>query len=174
MIFINIFLFLPIYTIHETRKCATSVKIIHMEVEKMAIEPLGSVMSIQTQAVQKPEPVQPVARGTEAAVQVEDAPDARTVTVAQAEGKDEGAGNENSYQNHQPSNEQIKQAVEKLNKSMFNSEAVFGIHEATQRLTIKIVDKETKKVIKELPPEKTLDMIAKVWEMAGILVDEKR
>ena len=41
-------------------------------------------------------------------------------------------------------------------------------------VTIKIIDKETKKVIKELPPEKTLDMIAKVWEMAGILVDEKR
>ena len=38
----------------------------------------------------------------------------------------------------------------------------------------KIVDKETKKVIKELPPEKTLDMIAKVWDMAGILVDERR
>ena len=29
-------------------------------------------------------------------------------------------------------------------------------------------------VIKEFPPEKTLDMIAKVWEVAGILVDEKR
>ena len=61
-----------------------------------------------------------------------------------------------------------------MNKNMFNSEAVFGIHEGTNRVTIKIVDKDTKKVIKELPPEKTLDMIAKVWEMAGILVDEKR
>ena len=36
------------------------------------------------------------------------------------------------------------------------------------------VDKDTKKVVKEFPPEKTLDMIAKVWEMAGLLVDEKR
>ena len=35
-------------------------------------------------------------------------------------------------------------------------------------------DKDTKEVIKEFPPEKTLDMIAKVWEVAGILVDEKR
>ena len=26
---------------------------------------------------------------------------------------------------------------------------------------------------KEYPPEKTLDMIAKVWEMAGLLVDKK-
>ena len=72
-------------------------------------------------------------------------------------------------------NEQIKKAVEKMNKNMMShSEAVFGIHEATNRVTIKIIDKDTKKVIKELPPEKTLDMIAKVWELAGILVDEKR
>ena len=34
--------------------------------------------------------------------------------------------------------------------------------------------REQARMIKELPPEKTLDMIAKVWEMAGILVDEKR
>ena len=54
-------------------------------------------------------------------------------------------------------NEQIKKAVEKLNKNMMShSEAVFGIHEATNRVTIKIIDKDTKKVIKELPPEKTL------------------
>ena len=57
---------------------------------------------------------------------------------------------------------------------MSHSEAIFGIHEGTNRVTIKIVDKGTKELIKELPPEKTLDMIAKVWEMAGILIDEKR
>ena len=38
---------------------------------------------------------------------------------------------------------------------------------------IKIVNKDTKEIVKEFPPEKTLDMIAKVWEIAGILVDEK-
>ena len=74
----------------------------------------------------------------------------------------------------QASNEQIRQSVEKINKSVSNSEAIFGIHDATNRVMIKIVDKETKEVIKEFPPEKTLDMIAKVWEMAGIMVDEKR
>lgn len=57
---------------------------------------------------------------------------------------------------------------------MVNSEAVFGIHEKTNRVTIKIIDKDTKEVIKEVPPEKTLDMIAKVWELAGILIDERR
>lgn len=74
----------------------------------------------------------------------------------------------------QASNEALKDAVNKINKSRANTEAVFGIHDKTHRVTIKIIDKDTRKVIREFPPEKTLDLIAKVWEMAGILVDEKR
>ena len=68
---------------------------------------------------------------------------------------------------------QIKKVVDEINKKAHNSEAIFGIHDKTNRVTIKIVDKDTKKVLKEYPPEQTLDMIAKVWEMAGILVDQK-
>ena len=70
-------------------------------------------------------------------------------------------------------NSQIRKAVDEINKKAHNSEAVFGIHEATNRVTIKIVDKDTKKVLKEYPPEKTLDMIAKGWEMSGLLVYQK-
>lgn len=69
---------------------------------------------------------------------------------------------------------QLNNAVNDLNKQLGNSEAIYGIHEKTNRVTIKIVDRTTKEVIKEFPPEQTLDMIAKVWEIAGILVDEKR
>jgi len=104
-------------------------------------------------------------------VQVAERVDKTTTVVENAQSK--GQSNHSTEQ-EQPSNEQIKKAVEKLNKNMTNSEAVFGIHEETNRVTIKIVDKDTKEVIKELPPEKTLDMIAKAWELAGILVDERR
>lgn len=82
--------------------------------------------------------------------------------------------NENMTLSEQHSNEQLKKAIEQFNKKIGNSEAIFGVHEETNRVTIKIIDKDTKETIKELPPEKTLDMIAKVWEMAGILIDEKR
>lgn len=85
----------------------------------------------------------------------------------------EGKSSE-SYSEHEPSKEQLHKAVEDLNKKMGNAEAVFGFHEATNRVTIKIVDKDSKEVIREVPAEKTLDMIAKVWEIAGLLVDEKR
>ncbi len=75
----------------------------------------------------------------------------------------------------QADNAKIKQAISEMTKnSKSNAEAVFGIHDKTNRVTIKMVDKDTKKVIKEFPPDETLDMIAKVWEIAGIMVDEKR
>ncbi len=73
-----------------------------------------------------------------------------------------------------PNQETIKKAVNEINRKAQGTEAIFGIHEQTNRVTIKIVDKSTKETIKELPAEKTLDLIAKAWEMAGILVDEKR
>ena len=70
-------------------------------------------------------------------------------------------------------NDKVKKAIEKLNAQLPNSEAKFGIHEATNRVMIKLVDKDTQEVIKEFPPEKTLDMLAKCMELAGVLVDEK-
>jgi flagellar protein FlaG len=70
--------------------------------------------------------------------------------------------------------EAIKKAVDEINKQNANKTVQFGIHERTGRMTIKILNKDTKEVIKEFPAEKTLDLIAKAWEMAGIMVDEKR
>lgn len=139
----------------------------------MAIEPLGSVMNIQLQgampqrqtAVEKPETL------TNTVTPVEKV-DKTTAVVENA--KEKGQSGSSPEQQEQSNNEQIRKAIEKLNKNMAHSEAVFGFHEGTNRVMIKIVDKDTKEVIKELPPEKTLDMIAKVWEMAGILVDERR
>ena len=82
--------------------------------------------------------------------------------------------NKDESAEREPSREMLHQAVEDLNKKMTNSEVAFGFHEGTNRVTIKIIDKDTKEVIKELPPEKTLDLIAKAWELAGIMVDERR
>ena len=68
----------------------------------------------------------------------------------------------------------LREAVSKINAASQNCEAVFGIHEKTNRVMIKMVDKETKETVKEFPAEETLDLIAKAWELAGIMVDERR
>ena len=145
----------------------------------MTIEPISSVMTVQAQntAAARNTATKVTTEENPANVKAADKLDQTTAVVENAQSKDQNntSADANSEQQQQVTNEQIKKAVEKLNKNMMShSEAVFGIHEATNRITIKIIDKDTKKVIKELPPEKTLDMIAKVWEMAGILVDEKR
>jgi len=154
-----------------------------MEVIKMAIEPINSAMTFNAQPVAQqmtaPKPVEKSAEEfTEGSMQNAAAPvDNVTLSVNAAQAKDgESGSQQGNQQEQQPSAsaEAVKKAVEEMNKKMMNSVAQFGIHEETNHLTIKIVDKETRKVIKELPPEKTLDMIAKVWEMAGLLVDEKR
>ena len=79
----------------------------------------------------------------------------------------------NSGQDNQPTNEQVKKAVADLNKKMSNTACQFGINEELNRVTIKIIDKDTKEVLKEFPAEETLEMIEKAWELAGIMVDEK-
>ena len=80
---------------------------------------------------------------------------------------------DNDGNGRQMSEETMKQTLSDINKKLNNTECIFGIHQPTNRVMIQIVDKDTKEVIKELPPEKTLDMIAKAWELAGIMVDER-
>lgn len=143
----------------------------------MAIEPLSSALTYQSAPVQQSVSIKPVVEYTEngtqdAAVNAEQT----TVKIVKAEDKQESGYSlqDQEETSMQQENEKIRKYIDDLNKKMHNSEAQFGIHEATNRVTIKIVDKKTKEVIKEFPPEKTLDMIAKAWELAGILVDEKR
>ncbi|MBO5099564.1 MAG: flagellar protein FlaG [Clostridia bacterium] len=70
--------------------------------------------------------------------------------------------------------EKVKSAVEDLNKQIRSTRCSFKYHEETNRISITVIDKDTDEVIKEIPPEKTLDMIAKAWELAGLMVDERR
>lgn len=148
------------------------------------IEPLNSVMTYQAQAVEKPQPVAPAntevpADGQTVNVDTTTAAVTRAQTENEKEGESGGSGSQQqaaASRQAQQQSEQLKKAVAEMNRKINNSneEAVFGVHEDTNRIMIKIMDKETKEVIKEFPPEKTLDMIARIWEMAGILVDEKR
>ncbi|SFQ42190.1 flagellar protein FlaG [Lachnospiraceae bacterium XBB1006] len=81
---------------------------------------------------------------------------------------------QNAQEENRKAAEAIKKAVSEMNKQSINKTVQFGVHEATNRMTIKILDAETRKVIKEFPAEESLDLIAKAWELAGIMIDEKR
>ena len=71
--------------------------------------------------------------------------------------------------------EYLEQAVEETNQMIFKDDRrfEFKIHEGTRRLMVKLIDKETDEIIKEIPPEKILDLVASIWDLVGILVDER-
>ncbi|HWR61113.1 MAG TPA: flagellar protein FlaG, partial [Clostridia bacterium] len=76
----------------------------------------------------------------------------------------------------EPDEKQLIDAIEKTNKAIEGTTCSFeySIHEQTKQIMVKVIDKKTKEVIREFPPEKILDMVAKMWEVAGIMVDERR
>ncbi|MCM1497401.1 MAG: flagellar protein FlaG [Clostridium sp.] len=143
----------------------------------MAIEGISSnTMSQQVPRVEKPAQVE----STEA-VQVtpkEITPKEVTpVKERQSSHEDKEKNPNDEGKNIQDvSAEKVKKAVEEINKKIrpTHTQCEFKFHEKTNRLSITVRDSETKEVIKEIPPEKTLDMIAKTLELAGLLVDEKR
>ena len=70
----------------------------------------------------------------------------------------------------------IKKAVDKLNKLLEddNTRVEYEMHSFFKNdVLIRLVDKDSGKVISELPPKKILDMVAKMCEMVGVLFDKK-
>ncbi len=49
----------------------------------------------------------------------------------------------------------------------------FSLHKETGTIMVKVMNRETQEVVREIPSEKILDLVAALWEMNGILVDEK-
>ncbi|MCR5594730.1 MAG: flagellar protein FlaG [Lachnospiraceae bacterium] len=76
--------------------------------------------------------------------------------------------------------EKVKDAVDDINKKirqanpLHHTACSFKYHDDTNRISITVKNTDTDEVIREIPAEKALDMLAKAWELAGLMVDEKR
>jgi len=69
----------------------------------------------------------------------------------------------------------ITEAMEKSNKNlqMDKTRLKFSIHDETKQIMVKIIDNRTNQVVKEIPPEKIVDLVASMIERLGLIVDEK-
>ncbi|PKM67428.1 MAG: flagellar biosynthesis protein FlaG [Firmicutes bacterium HGW-Firmicutes-2] len=138
----------------------------------MRIDSVGSANSVPApQSVERvgrtesPTPIQPVKRsenqnGSAAKRQERIHADAEVAAV------------ENSLQQEQ----QVIKAIEKANKHIrtYDRRLEFSIHDTTKQIMVKVINTENDSVIREIPSEKVLDMVAHLWEISGILVDEHR
>lgn len=145
----------------------------------MGIESIGSAVAAQTYPSSSVKPVtEPVSvkANVETSASSQSTALNQPVAVGQAAASDqkEKYGDTDGKKQSNENTATMKD-VNEINKLINqNTIAEFGYNEPTNRITIKIKDKETDEVIKEIPSEKALEMLAKVWELAGLLVDERR
>ena len=69
----------------------------------------------------------------------------------------------------------IDQQIKMLEKTFlaFNRRVKLSVNDEINQVVIKVVDEDTDKVIKEIPPEEIQHLIARIKETIGLLVDQK-
>jgi len=72
------------------------------------------------------------------------------------------------------SKETVERTVQALKNYIESSKRSLDItvHEETGTIIVKVISEKDGKVIREMPPEKFLDLAAKIEELAGSLFDE--
>src|SRR5690606_23479915 len=70
--------------------------------------------------------------------------------------------------------EQLEKVVNKANEHIMgvNTQLQYRIHEGTDRIMVRLIDTESQDVIREIPPEKMLDLVAEIWKRVGLVVDK--
>lgn len=149
----------------------------------MGIEALGGITGAQAYTASSTSASKPVSSerkvDSEAVdVGMQSATTSQPVVIKKVEESSQGGKadqNQGDERQREKGNDTLMNAAKDMNKLINqNTVAEFGYHEDTRRITIKIKDKDTDEVIREIPSEKALEMLAKAWELAGIMVDEKR
>ncbi|OPA75817.1 hypothetical protein BVG16_20190 [Paenibacillus selenitireducens] len=71
----------------------------------------------------------------------------------------------------------FQEIITKANKALQGIETKLevSVHKKTGDIMVKVLNKETDEVVREIPPEKFIDLVVKLQELsAGIIIDEKR
>lgn len=71
--------------------------------------------------------------------------------------------------------EDVRQATEALNETVraLNGRLSFVLHEESGRMQVRVIDNQTQEVVKEIPPTEVLEVVARIREMIGVLLDKK-
>lgn len=82
---------------------------------------------------------------------------------------------ESQQENTKENEEKLKEAVDKLNKAavIFDRSLRFKVHEETHRTMVSVVDIVKDKVIRQIPNEEVLDLVAKMQDYIGLIFDKK-
>ncbi|SFD96843.1 flagellar protein FlaG [Lentibacillus persicus] len=99
----------------------------------------------------------------------------RYTAAAAKEKSAESSSNTDQQKKKNMDKDQIETIVAQLNDFMepTRTSLKFELHDKLNDYYVKVIDRDTEEVIREIPPEKMLDMHAAMEEFAGFLIDEK-
>ncbi len=69
----------------------------------------------------------------------------------------------------------INKRIKEINESLrpYSRYIEREVHEVTRSIMYRLKNSTTDEVIDEFPPSRIQDLVAKIWELAGLFVDEK-
>jgi flagellar protein FlaG len=72
--------------------------------------------------------------------------------------------------------EDLQDAVEKVNitAETFSVGLRFRIHEESERIMVQVVNLKDNEVVKEIPPESLLNVVAQIQNIIGLFIDTRR
>lgn len=94
---------------------------------------------------------------------------------AERAGQNERDGAKSTAQNIKVTDEKLQQATEAMGKiaQAMNSHLDFSVDKSTGKTVVKIINGDTGKVIRQIPPEETLRIMSKMRDIIGLLFDQK-
>ena len=80
----------------------------------------------------------------------------------------------NAQKKEEPSEEDMQQMMKELNELMsrINCNLEFSYHKEVNVMSVKMIDKATNEVIKELPPEEMIDNMIQAKDWIGAFLDK--
>lgn len=70
---------------------------------------------------------------------------------------------------------EIEKALEVINNALkvTDKKLDFELHEGTNRTMVKVINRETEEIIREIPPEEILNLVEKMTELVGLMMDKR-
>ena len=74
----------------------------------------------------------------------------------------------------EPSRDELSDAVKKINESRLGAAQglEFSIDEDTKHIVVKVIDQNTKEVVRQMPTKEALEIAKSLDKMRGLLIDQ--
>ena len=74
------------------------------------------------------------------------------------------------------SEQRLNELIEHGNKVLqrLDTSLQWSVHQESHQLIVKVVDTQTNEILREIPPEKYLDLVHNLCEQVGLFLDEKK